>query len=361
MKRLGAGPRAGITIAVLLLVAIIAITILDRATQSADRAGEQSAPRSTADNGLAAWIELLRTYGHDVSVRSAEGLVTVDSDATIVVLDRDLDASATYAVAAHLTRGGRLVAGGSESTLWLDRTVDSAAPTWSPSGATRATPVGSLPGIDGISEVTTDGLGSWRELGDSEAILRGDANVIASVGGNGDAVLLADTSMLDNRHLDEADNAAFSLQIVSAGPVVIVEPAPTATGFAAVPTGWKYGLVGLGLAFVLGAIAGGRRLGPPERSVRELAPARRRYVDALADSLGRTSRQALEPLRRHARTAILRRAALPSDTSDADLDAAARRLGIPDDERSALTHEPRTDDDVLALGRVTARIEGDSW
>ena len=43
-------------------------------------------------------------------------------------------------------------------------------------------------------------------------------------------------------------------------------------------------------------------------------------------------------MRREARRVLLARAALPPDAADADLEAAARRLGMPDDEATALLH-----------------------
>jgi hypothetical protein len=50
---------------------------------------------------------------------------------------------------------------------------------------------------------------------------------------------------------------------------------------------------------------------------------------------------------------------MPPSAADAAIRAAARRLGLPDDDTEALLREPRTDDDVVALGRAAARIRQD--
>jgi hypothetical protein len=64
-------------------------------------------------------------------------------------------------------------------------------------------------------------------------------------------------------------------------------------------------------------------------------------------------------VRRDACDALLRRASMPPSAADAAIRAAARRLGLPDDDTEALLREPRTDDDVVALGRAAARIRQD--
>jgi hypothetical protein len=108
-------------------------------------------------------------------------------------------------------------------------------------------------------------------------------------------------------------------------------------------------------------VARGRRFGPPEPEGRELPPPRREYVDSLAAVLlrGRRRDEAVEPVRREARRILLARAALPSDAPDAELEAAARRFGLPADEAAALLQPARTDADVLSVGRALARIGED--
>jgi hypothetical protein len=61
-------------------------------------------------------------------------------------------------------------------------------------------------------------------------------------------------------------------------------------------------------------------------------------------------------VRRSAREALLRRAGLPVDAGDESVRDAARRFDIDPD---ALLAPVRTDDDVLAVGRVLARIRQD--
>jgi hypothetical protein len=108
-------------------------------------------------------------------------------------------------------------------------------------------------------------------------------------------------------------------------------------------------------------IARGRRFGPPESVERDLPPSRFEYVEALGAVVARTKRrdEAVGPVRKHARNELLRRAALPPDADDDALRAAARRLGLPDDDADALIRPARTDADVVAIGRALARIGQD--
>jgi hypothetical protein len=108
-------------------------------------------------------------------------------------------------------------------------------------------------------------------------------------------------------------------------------------------------------------VARGRRFGPPEEEGRSLAPPRREYVDSLAAVVARSKRRdaAVRPVRREARDAVLRRASLPPDVEDDVVRVAAERLGLADEDTEALLQPARTDADVIALGRVAARIRQD--
>jgi hypothetical protein len=108
-------------------------------------------------------------------------------------------------------------------------------------------------------------------------------------------------------------------------------------------------------------VARGRRLGPPQQEGRDLPPPRREYVDALAAGIVRTRRreEAVEPVRREVREALLRRVALAPDSGDEVVREAARRVGLTGADAEALLAPVRTDADVLAVGRVLARIGQD--
>jgi len=182
--------------------------------------------------------------------------------------------------------------------------------------------------------------------------------------GAGTVFALADPSPLQNRLLDRWDNAAFGLQLAGAGRrVAFLESYHgygRSSGLGALPLAWKLLLSGLALASIVYLFARGRRLGPPETTERELPPPRREYVDSLAGVLARTTRdEAIAPVRRRAREALLRRAALAEDAGDEAVREAARRLGLGDDEANALLAPARTDADVLAVGRALAQIGQD--
>ena len=129
-------------------------------------------------------------------------------------------------------------------------------------------------------------------------------------------------------------------------------------GLGALPGRWKVALFGLGVAAIVFAWAHARRLGPPDRPTRTLPPARSDYVDAMASTLERTSDSvaALAPLGAWSRERIKQHAGLPVDADRATIETAARQMGLTDDEIVALWHPPASTDDVLALGRVVARV-----
>jgi hypothetical protein len=112
-----------------------------------------------------------------------------------------------------------------------------------------------------------------------------------------------------------------------------------ASGLAAIPTRWRVMLGGLVLAVVVLALARLRRLGPPERTAEDLPPPRRAYVESMAVVLART------------RSPESAAAALRED---------ARRHAVPGrlspDDAAALDAPVRSDEELVALGRVRARL-----
>jgi hypothetical protein len=120
----------------------------------------------------------------------------------------------------------------------------------------------------------------------------------------------------------------------------------------------KVALGGGVLAALLGLLAYGRRLGPAEARARELPPPRAAYVDALAIALARTGDRpgAAAPVRAAARDRVLERTGLDGGAAPAAVAAAARRLGLPEDEALAVAGE--RDEDLLAAGRALARLNG---
>ncbi|MGQ0802310.1 MAG: DUF4350 domain-containing protein [Actinomycetota bacterium] len=365
----GLHPAARVTIVIVLAVVAVnvGLQLLDSTTRGADETAPRSSSFSTGSTGVAAWAELLRRNGHSTeAVRGSLDDESLAVDTTLVVLDPDsVSQEEEHVVRVFVEAGGRLVAGGGTSTGLLRALLDG-PPEWSPDGVRRVSPDGGAPEVDGLDEVVTEGIGSWEETGETEAILGDGDLVVATVAdvGDGRVVMLADPSSLQNRLLDRTDNAAFALQIVGDDTTVQFAEGQhgygDATGLGAIPGRWKVALIGLALAALVGAVAAGRRLGPPEDEARALPPPRRAYVDAMAESLARTRQpvEALAPLQAATRARLARRAGLGPDASEDELRAAAVRFGWSPAEIDAL-FEPTTDDDaVVAAGRALARVTG---
>ncbi len=321
------GWRIVVGVVAVLVVVNLALRLLGTLTGGTP-GGPHSSSYATSPQGDAAFADLLGHAGHPVEqVRSLPHRSLPDAGAAVFLLDppavrtQDLQALRTF-----VRDGGRLVVSG------LSReAVAELAPSAS----------GQRARLQGI-EVET------RRLG------------------RGSLLLLSDSSPLQNRFLGDGNNAAFGLALAGgrSRPVAFLESYHgygTGSGLSALPLSWKLLLAGLGLAAVVYMIARGRRFGPPEEEGRSLAPPRREYVDSLAAVVARSRRReaAVGPVRREARDTVLRRAALPPDAGHAAFEAAARRIGLADEDTEALTRHVETDADVLAVGRAAARIRQD--
>jgi hypothetical protein len=297
------GRRIAITAAVLLAI-VVGLRVLDDATRPPG--GHSSSSYATAPDGVAGYAELLQQHGHTVErLRASLASTRLDASSTLIVLDPGaLDDRAVDAMRSFAERGGQLVAGGLEAPA-LERLVGSPV-TLAGTSADGATPLVPVPEIAGVERISASGDRAFSATGIALPVLaRGDA-ILAAVAtiGRGRAVLLADTSPLTNELLGSDDDATLGLALAGpAGrPVLFAESVHgygRATGLSALPTGWRVALAGLLVAVLALMLARGRRLGPPERADRELAPARREHVDAVAATLRKARRpdEAAEPLR----------------------------------------------------------------
>ena len=136
----------------------------------------------------------------------------------------------------------------------------------------------------------------------------------------------------------------------------------SASGYAAVPARWL-----LGFALLFGAaltlmLASGRRLGPPQSNERQLPPPRWEYVESLAGILERSRRRedAIRPLRTRLGRVLAERAGLGQSPSDAEIAAAARLLGLTEEEAGALSRPALSDADVVSLGRALVLVARES-
>jgi uncharacterized protein DUF4350 len=363
-RRLHPAARAVIVLLVLAVVVNIVLSLLDSSTRGADETAPQSSSLSTGNDGLAAYAELLRRNDRDTDAQRGDITdAALSPTDTLVVLDPiGFDRDEERAVRRFIARGGRLVAGGAGASGLL-AAVLADPPTWSPAGVRNAEADGGAPEVAGLDSVRTAGEGSWSTPGETTPVLGDGTRTLATVADvdRGRVVALADPSPLQNRLLGTADNAGFGLAATGDGrTVVFAEGAHgygEASGLGAIPGRWQAALVGLTLAALLGVVAAGRRLGPPEDAARPLPPSRREYVDAVAVSLARTKRpgEALGPLQAAARARLARRAGLPPTASEAQLRAAAARLGWSAAETDALFAPTRTADEVVAAGSALAR------
>lgn len=330
-------------------------------------AGGPSGPRSssfaTAPDGVAAYAELLGRAGHRVErLRVAPAEASLDPRATVIVLDAGpLSADDSGALRAFVAAGGRLVAGGRVDGHWLQQVLDG-SPSWAGGGVNEAHLLVPTSDVGAAEVLRAGGEGYWADPNASLPVMGRGFKTVVSVlaAGPGRAVLLADAAVLHNRNLGEADNATFALAAAGppARPVVFLESFHgfQSAGLAALPTSWRAALFGLvGAALVL-LWACGRRLGPPQDSERPLAPPRVGHVLALGSLLRRSSdpQEATAPLLAAAHARLGRRAGLPAEPSEAQLEAAARSLGMPEGLAHALQQKASGPAGVIALARAHA-------
>jgi hypothetical protein len=323
--------------------------------------GPRSSSFATSPPGLAAWAELAERSGHRVRVlRERPSDASLPADGTVVMLDPDeFSRGQARALRRFAERGGRVIAGGLEPGEWMSGF--GAIPQWERGGAEGARVVVPSGATGAARTLRTAGEGHWRAGRDALPIVSG-ANgpiVLLRPVGTGEIALVADPSPLQNRLLDEADNAALALALAGNGPLVFVEGPHgygNATGLAALPARFRWALVLLALSAVVLVVARWPRLGPPEPPDEPLFPPRRAYVDALAATLARTGDRAaaVEAVRSAGRERLARRAALPRDANAETWIAAARAAGLTDEEARAL--QDIRDDDGIAAGRALARL-----
>jgi hypothetical protein len=263
------------------------------------------------------------------------------------------------ALRRFVRRGGRLVAADEQPGAWLGGVVPD-PPTWgaAPLGVTHV--LAPLPESAGVRTLAPGVSGHFTSAG-SAVPFAGDAtSALAAVErvGAGRAVMLADASPLVNGRLAERDDAPFGLAVAGPGrPVAFLESVHgygRATGWGALPSRFRGGLVLLGLAGAALVLARGRRLGPAQPTARALAPARSEYAQGLAGALLRADSpgEAIAPVVEEARSLLN---ASPGGGAES-LRAAARRAGLREDELQAIADGAASRAAALAAARGLARI-----
>lgn len=343
--------RVVLVIVAVILVLVLSIAFFDRATRSQESTASTSrgSARSTAADGAQAFRTLLRRYG--TTTRDQAGAIPDDlpSDITLVILDGDLpDDRDVERLRRFVTRGGHLVVAGSGATEWAGL---------EPLPVTTKGPEVVLESVGGRTYRVQVGAAPRWYRRDEEPQL-----VVTRAVGAGRVTIVSTSAPFRNDHLAEADNAAFALAVVGDRTVVFAEGThglSAATGFAAIPWGWKVALFGVPFALLLAAVARGRRIGGAEPTGRAFAPARREAVDVLGGAYERSRRPAaaLASVGSRVRRDLCRRLDLPADAPPDEIRVAAHRAGWDDATVEAALVAPTTRDDVVALGRALARTQ----
>jgi hypothetical protein len=357
-------PRKRAVAAAVVLAAVAGVVWLDRSTRAPT--GPRSSSYATVPDGLAAYADLLDRRGHPVTrLRRAPSEALPEPRGTIVLLDAALTTDDGQALRDWVGRGGTLVVGGADGLGAVAAVLDEAPRGHRPT-TTTARPVRTGV-LAPVREVRTEGRGAWADPAGGEPLLAtADGSVlVATRAGSGRVLALADATPLQNQFLAEADNAALGRLLAGpdGAPVSFVESVHgygVVEGLSALPERARVALGLLLVAALTLVLARARRLGPPEDAARPLPPPRRLYVDSLGAVLARTRDPAgaAPPLQEAARRALGRRVGRHAD--DPDLRAAAARTGLDAFELSAIFEPVRSEEALVRLARVQARLAGRS-
>lgn len=359
--------RSWLIAVVVILILNVGLLVADWVTDSGQVAGPTGSSYVTTGEGTAAWHDSLGLAGYPVD-RTRTPIDKLDPATTLVILepapDR-LSAAELREIREFVSEGGRLVAGGALPN-WLNE-ITSGSLEWSPSPVGTATAVRGSPETEFVEVVAFNSLGIWTAIPAGTTPLltttEGEPVVVSVDVGAGRMILAADVTPFLNAAIGAADNAAFAFAVVGENgrPVVFneyVHGFADSEGLSGLPESWLWAL-GLGLvALAAYLLSIGRRLGPPEIIERDLAPARREYLDALAGTLARSADHggAIARVRQQARAEIGRRAKLDVNSPAAYFREAAARLGLSDDEVQALLTPDQDDETTIAAGRALAKL-----
>jgi hypothetical protein len=372
-------PRKWQAVMVLLAALVVAEFVISFAgalygTPSRSILGSASS-LDTSGKGTAALAQLLGSSRH--AVRLLEGPLdhaALPVPGTLFVLDPGRRLSSELpAISRYLAAGGRVVLAGRQVATTLRALLGTGLlPIWQSAITGTTRPSSREPEDYAAGVVVSGGAGSWRRAATSppsvRTLLAGPGGALALLAdiGPGRLVLLASSSPLENASLARADNAAFGLDLAGpAGAAVAFDEydhlqTSPGSGIADLPGHWQLALL-LGLAAVLvWILSAARRFGPPARAERELVPPRIAHVDAVAALLASGSADRLRagaaPLRLAARERLCRALSVGPYATDSELLAASESRGMAPELVVAILAEPRSERDLLALGRGYATL-----
>jgi hypothetical protein len=346
------GSRRGLLWVALVVIAIVAFAIVGRGD---DRSSQPLAPDSTSAAGMRALVLLAESFGADVDV--IDGAPATDRTVAFMPSDR-FGRSDTTDMRQWIRRGGILVVADPQSSfvpklggllgsgLVQDSTLDAGDC--------------SISALSKAQTVSADGAFLYRPPTPSTRCFTqgGDALIVAIPEGNGIIVAVGGTSLFENRHLDDADNAvvAVSLLAPKQGTKVAFVRGPSfgagdETLWGLIRPGIRYGLLQIAIAFLLFAIWRGRRLGRPVLEIPRIEIEGSEFVEAVGHLLERTNSPAYAAavLRADARREIARRVG-GARADDAESLAAMLdvRLGADRNRvRALLTDSPVADENAL--------------
>jgi len=341
-------------------------------------------PASSLDSsgsGTAAFAQLLTDRKHPVRQLTVPvSTTTLPVPGTLFVLDPQGELTSDLATLhRYLAAGGRVVLAGRPATATLRALLGAGPlPVWQATTTRSWRPGAPEPETYGVRTVVSDTLGAWQTATSDETVANASRPVRILLGGSrgalallvlvgrGRLVLLATGAPLDNAHLADADNAALALDLAGpdSAPAIFDEYdhglGRPGSGIAGLPGHWQVALLLALVAVLVWMLSAARRLGPPLPAERELVPPRIAHVDAVASLLASGSAARLvagaDPLRQAARERLVHVLRAPRDSTDADLVAAASTLLLPPDVVASVLGEPRSEADLIALGRAYATL-----
>lgn len=347
-----------------LAVAIVALNVvvwaLSRLSSGGGVTGPVGSSYVTTRSGVAALEGSLRRLGFETErLRVPLDEVTLDPDGTLVVSDvggSEYTTAELNSLDAFLRDGGRLVVAGQAGMV--ERLVAD-APTWRAAGASQATVVDLLDPAP-VDPVPLGELGSLETPEDDVPFLVGEDGTVIGASrrvGEGTFVWLADSFPLHNEGLGDPQAAVAVVAMIDPfGPVMFDEyrHGYTEAGgvWAVIPPRWQTTLVLGGVAALVILIGYGRRFGPPYDTSRRLPPGREAYLEAVAGIMARSGdrREALGMIRQEARRRLEERA------GGADLQGAARAVGLDPDEAEAVLQDDESDETMVAADRALATL-----
>lgn len=331
-------------------VAVLAVAVL-----VAGGANEEPLdPRSTADDGAKALVDLASSFGAEVEI----GVVAPGADHDVAVLLADTFGRDDRAVVEQWVRtGGRLLVTDAGSPL---------SPRTGPSAEETATGQCADPALRQLRTIEGTRV---RLRAPADGVVCVDGAVAVDPLGDGVVVSIGTPTPLLNDHLDRADNSVLAVSVLAPvpGTTVAVLESRLVVGAGGerlrdlVPDPLWVLLAQLGVGFLIIAWWRARRLGGPVAETQpvavegsELTAARGRLMASI-----RRPDTAASELRQAARRHIQRRLGLPPE-ADADQIAArvAPHAGVaPDVARTWLADGPvHTDDELVALAAGLARL-----